>query len=171
MPDAYMRRTEVRIERVFNAPVEEVYRAWVEPDDLKHWIWASLGHEVWAELDLRVGGAYRIYSHTQGGRHQGDDWSGMCGVFLDVIPNEQLTYTLHWDANVGYNQDGKLALDEVVRVTFHAVGNTTRVDYCHLGLPDDGLSANGHRQGVEESFDYLARLLETRRPVAPSEAV
>ena len=157
--DDYLKRTEVRIDRVFDAPPARVYGAFTDPEILSRWVWAGLGDEVWAESDLRVGGAYRVYSKVDGGRHQGDGWSGMCGLFVDVVPNEKLTYTLHWDADVGYNGSDQMALDEVVSVTFAADGTGTRMSFVHMGIPDDGQSEPTHRAGIDQSFDMLAELL------------
>ena len=50
----------LRIERTFDAPVERVFRAWSDPGELSRWAWGSIGHDVTADVDLRVGGGYRI---------------------------------------------------------------------------------------------------------------
>lgn len=98
--DDYLKRTEVLIERNFDAPPERAFRAWTEPRTMARWMWAGLGDEPWAECDLRVGGAYRVYTKFDGGRHQGAGWSGMCGLFVEIVPNEKLIDTVHWDADV-----------------------------------------------------------------------
>lgn len=157
--DSYLKRATVRIERVFDAPPDRVFGAWTKPDLVSRWIWASLGQDVWAELDVRVGGAFRIYSRCAGGQHQGEGWSGMCGLYVELDPGRKLVHTLHWDANVGYNQAGRLALDEVVSVTFTPEGDGTRIVLEHMGIPDDGVSAPTHRVGIEESLDMLAAVL------------
>ncbi len=133
-----------------------MFAAWTDPADLARWIWASLGKNVWAEVDLRMGGAYRIYSQVKGGTHQGEDWSGMCGIYTDVEPARRLAFTLHWDADVGYNAAGALTLDEAMIVTFAPDGDGTRMTFTHVGIPDDGQSVQAHRAGVAESFDMLA---------------
>lgn len=159
MTDGYLQRAEVRIQRTFDAPVERVFRAWTVPEEMSRWMWASLGSEVWAEVDLRVGGAYRVYTHAEGGRHQGEGWSGMCGIYVEIVADRKLVYTQHWDADVGYNHEGMLALDEVISVTMTPGGDTTRVEFVQLGIPDDGRSAAGHDAGVSEGLDLLATLL------------
>ena len=159
MTDDYLKRTEARIERVFDALPPRVFRAFTDPALMCRWMWASLSKDVWAESDLRVGGAYRVYTRHKGGKHQGPDWSGMCGVFVEVVSDARLVYTLHWDADVGYNASDCLALDEVVAVTFTPDGDRTRITFVHMGIPDDGQSAPTHHAGVNESFDMLATLL------------
>ena len=159
MTDEYRNRTEVRIERIFEASAARVFHAWTTPEEMSRWMWASLGRDVWAEADLRVGGAYRVYSRAAGGKHQGDGWSGMCGIYVEIVPDCKLVYSQHWDADVGYNQEGMLALDEVISVTMTPVGDATRVEFVQLGIPDDRQSAAAHEMGVSESFDMLDQLL------------
>jgi uncharacterized protein YndB with AHSA1/START domain len=154
-----MKRTSFTLERTFDAPVARVYEAWTEPKDLARWLWASLGKDAWAEVDLRAGGAYRVYTNFPGGRHRGEGWSGMCGIYVDVQPGRRLAFTLHWDADVGYNTPDALTLDEVVVVDFEGDGDKTHLTMRHLGIPDDGKSALTHKQGVAESLDMLAALL------------
>jgi uncharacterized protein YndB with AHSA1/START domain len=156
-----VRRTDVRIERHFHASPERVFEAWTDPEQTARWMWASLGKDAWAESDLRAGGAYRIYTHFDGGRHQGVGWSGMCGLYVEIVPNQKLVYTVHWDADVGYNQSDDLVLDEVVSVTFSPDGEGTRVTLVHIGIPDDGHSAPTHKLGIEQSLDMLADHLES----------
>ena len=157
--DMYMKRTQFTLERTYAAPPERVYKAWIDPDDLARWIWASLGKNVWSELDLRVGGAYRIYSEIEGGRHRGEGWSGMCGLYVEVEPARRLAFTLHWDADVGYNAPDALTLDELVTVTFAAQGDGTRMTMTHFGIPDDGQSVMAHEQGMAQALDMLGVLV------------
>ena len=53
-------RVAIHAQRRFAAPPERVFHAWTEPEALKRW-WCPPG---WTaadiEVDLRVGGAYRI---------------------------------------------------------------------------------------------------------------
>ena len=156
--DGYMNRAELRIERSFPVAPSRVFEAWTDPGTMARWMWASLTRDAWAECDLRVRGVYRVYSKCDGGQHQGKGWSGMCGLFVEVEPDHKLVYTLQWDADVGYNQNGRLCLDEVVSVTMTPESGHTKVTYVHFGLPD-GASAEAHRVGIEEAFDMLAALL------------
>lgn len=157
--DKYLKRAEVRIDRRFDAPPSRVYEAWTDPELVSAWIWAGLGGEVWTESDLRVGGAYRVYTKLAGGTHQGEGWSGMCGLFVEIVPDCKLVYTVHWDADVFYNRPGNLTLDEVVTVTFTPDGDGTQMSFVHMGVPDDGGSVNEHRAGIDQSFNILATIL------------
>lgn len=156
------------LERVFAAPVERVYEAWTQPESLSAWVWGSLGEQVESSVDLRVGGLYSSYTRREG-RQEG--WTsqaggeaaagcyGMAGLYVEIVPNRRLVYTLHWDSPMGYNQMDQLIVDEVVIVDFEPEGEGTRMRFQQLGIPDDGVSAPTHATGIEETFDYLERLL------------
>jgi len=158
---SYMGRMGFTLERVLDAPVERVWRAWTDPEEFAGWIWAGMGQDPWAEVDLRVGGAYRAYTRYPGGRHGGEGWSGMCGLYVEVQPERRLVMTVHWDADVGYNRPDALTLDEILLVDLEPEGERTRLTLSHLGIPDDGKSALAHQQGVATSLDLLAVLVTT----------
>jgi len=78
------------IRRRFRCPRETLFRAWTQPEALRQW-WFPSGCVAEAiELDLRVGGAYRLCMRRDrvGGR------VSVRGHFLDgasVLPNAQAT--------------------------------------------------------------------------------
>ena len=53
--------TSLRVERTYDASPEEVFDAWTNPEVLRRW-WAvhPEGTTPIAEVDLRVGGRYRL---------------------------------------------------------------------------------------------------------------
>jgi uncharacterized protein YndB with AHSA1/START domain len=51
---------EVRIERVIDAPRDEVFRAWTDPDELRRWWGPGEYATRYAEIDLRPGGDYLL---------------------------------------------------------------------------------------------------------------
>lgn len=151
--------TGYEIERFFDVPASRMYEAWTKPQVMRQWMWASLGRDAWAECDARVGGTYRVYTKLAGGSHQGEGWSGMCGLYVALEPDRRIVMTLHWDADVGYNTPDRLSLDEIMIITLAREGSGTRLRFSHLGIPDDGVSAPTHRAGVEQSFDMLEEIL------------
>lgn len=151
--------TEMQIVRMFDAPIERIYRAFTEPSDLARWIWGAEVKNAVAEVDLRVGGAYSIYIDNPWQEQDGRERAGMLGLFVVVQPDRRLVYTLHWDADVVYNRGDAVVPDEVVDVTFESEGPGTRVVFRHMGIPDDGHAAPEHKRAVESTFDVLAALL------------
>ena len=153
--------TQVLACRRFDAAVSRLWRAFTDPLDMAAWMWAGYARNCVAEKDLRVGGRYSVYTDsnaTDDGWHT--DRIGRLGMYVEIVPEERLVYTLHWDAPVGYNQQGGIVTDEVMVVTFEADGDGTVIQLRHLGIPDDGVSAVEHGKALAHEFDYLARLVE-----------
>lgn len=153
--------TQVCALRRFEAPVERLWRAFTDPGDMAAWMWAGFAENCVAESDLRVGGGYSVYTDSNA---IADGWPtdriGRLGVYVEIVPEEQLAYTLHWDAPVGYNQNGDVVTDEAMLVTFRPHGDETIVELRHVGIPDDGISAVEHGKALASEFDHLARLVE-----------
>jgi uncharacterized protein YndB with AHSA1/START domain len=98
---------EVRIERTFQASIEDVFDAWTSPEVMRRWLhpapdWGTPE----AEVDLRVGGSVRVVMRRPDGsqaRAQGHytlidrpNHLVMTWVFDDDLSNEQileLTFT------------------------------------------------------------------------------
>ncbi len=63
---------KITIETIVNAPVEDVWRAWTTPDDIKQWNTAS---EDWrttrASVDLRAGGSFSSRMEAKDGSMDG----------------------------------------------------------------------------------------------------
>src|SRR5262245_41892495 len=82
----------VQLKRVLPAPPRVVFSAQVEPDLLARW-WGPAGFSAPSiELDLRVGGSYRIAM-------QPPDVAlfYLAGEFVAVEPPTTLAYTFRWE--------------------------------------------------------------------------
>lgn len=153
--------TLVSVSRRFAARPARMWQAFTDPKDMARWMWASHTKNCVAASDLRIGGSYSVYTDsnaTKDGWHS--DRVGRLGVYADIISGVRLVYTLHWDAPVGYNQQGTPPPDELMVVSFEYAGSGTLIEIEHHGVPDDGVSAPGHELGLNEELDTLARLVE-----------
>jgi uncharacterized protein YndB with AHSA1/START domain len=92
---------QVRIERTFTAPAEEVFDAWTSPEVMRRWFHVARDWETpEAEVDLRVGGRVRIVMRRPDGT-EASAWGEyrlidrphrlvMAWTFYDDPANEQL---------------------------------------------------------------------------------
>lgn len=80
--------TEILITREFNAPKHLVYKAWTTPELVKRWWNAGRGEVVTADIDLRVGGAWRWVMIANGGFEV-----GFHGEYREIVPNEKIVST------------------------------------------------------------------------------
>ena len=80
----------ISITRVFNAPREEVWRAWTEPERIAQW-WGKRGWSTpvsSVELDVRPGGVFRLNSiNDEDGREMPMD-----AVYTEVVKPERLAF-------------------------------------------------------------------------------
>ena len=141
--------SSLKLTRFFKVPRARVFQAWTDPEELKKW-W-QLGHD-WkltvAEVDLRVGGKYRIgLSSTQNAsKHQ------VTGTFREISVPERLVYT--WNV-----EDPRSKSEEsLVTVEFLDKGASTEVVLKH-----DRLAARESRQNTYDGWltvlEGLSRLL------------
>jgi uncharacterized protein YndB with AHSA1/START domain/quercetin dioxygenase-like cupin family protein len=153
-----------RIERIFNAPHDRVWRAFTEPALLAQW-WGR-GHPLTVErFQLEKGGHWRFVEHSDHGHH------GFEGRFAEVEPPHRLAQTFEWDGMPGH-----VMLDDT---TFEDLGDgrTKLVSISTAMAVEDlqGMLASGMEEGMNASYAALDRVLEalatgTAPRPAPSEA-
>jgi uncharacterized protein YndB with AHSA1/START domain len=123
MPDAQRDELELKISRRIHAPQQVVFDAWTTVESVKEWMCPERGSVSFVELDVRVGGAFRI--------HMGSDGTEMVhtGVYHEVLPPEKLVFT--WVSEHTHYQAS------LVTVEFRAQGDTTELVLTQRRLPDE----------------------------------
>lgn len=149
-----MALTQYVIERVFSAPPAALYRAFTDPSLFAKWVWGSFGKDVRAEIDLTINGLIHV-SDTDGKQRV----PLFRGIFLVIEQDARLTYTLHWDGDVGYNRGDNKPVDEVLVLDFLPHDDGCQLRYRHMGIPDDGVSAPEHERSVRVTLDHLEEVL------------
>lgn len=136
---------EIEMRRQLPVTPQRAFAAWTDPDEMRQW-WGPRGvHCVAVELDLRVGGAYRI-----GNELPDKSVLWIDGVFEVVdIPN-RLEYT--WSTS----RDG--ASIERVSVRFEANDAGTEIVIRHSRIPTETL-VDDHRHGWQGCLAGLAEHL------------
>lgn len=139
----------VRVERTFEAPAEAVFDAWTNPEVLRRWWKANPAwSEPSAEIDLRVGGGYRLSMHDP----DAGEVHTVFGEYREIARPERLVYSWTWEGTGPY-----AGHESLVAVTFNADdgGARTTVVIEHTGLLDQ-TSCDAHERGwngVLDSFD------------------
>jgi uncharacterized protein YndB with AHSA1/START domain len=136
----------------FEAPREEVFRAWTNPEQVRKW-WAPPGLEAGPiEIDLRPGGSYRLTLLPPAGEPM-----EASGVYHEVDPPARLVYSWAWR---GGEFDG--LADSIVTVEFRELGvGATEVVVVHEQLPPE--AARAHDEGWRGCFERLAPLVSLRK--------
>jgi uncharacterized protein YndB with AHSA1/START domain len=81
---------EIRIERVFDAPRERVWRAFTDPRLVAQW-WGRGNRLVIERMEVERGGHWRYVEHGPDGVH------GFEGRYREVAPPERLVQTFGWE--------------------------------------------------------------------------
>jgi len=78
---------KITVETTVNAPIEDIWRAWTTPEDIKQWNAASDDwHTTAASLDLRAGGAFSFRMEAKDGSFGFD----FAGTYTEVIPQRRI---------------------------------------------------------------------------------
>jgi uncharacterized protein YndB with AHSA1/START domain len=140
---------EVLITRIFDAPREQVFRAWTDPDDVAAWY----GPEHMdtprekIHIDLRVGGRYEL---TMVQRDGGGEFA-IGYEILELVEPELIVLRSDPMPQAGMHEG------TLLRVEFHDHGAKTRMTLSDGPYPAAG---RGHAEaGWNAAFDKLAALV------------
>ena len=143
---------EIRIERIFNAPRDRVWKAFTDPTLVARW-WGRGNKLVVEKMEVKRGGHWRYVEHSDEGMH------GFEGRYREVTPPERLEYTFEWDGMPGH-----VAVDTM---TLHDLGDgRTRIEVTslfHTVEDRDGMIQSGMEGGLNESYAALDRVLKAMR--------
>jgi uncharacterized protein YndB with AHSA1/START domain len=145
--------TTLRLRRTFDAPAADVFDAWTNPEVLRRW-WVA--NPAWrtpvAEVDLRVGGAYRLSMEDP----DAGTFHTVRGEYREVLRPTRLVYSWCWEEG-----GGQTAHVSTVTVDFVEEGERTTVvlEHSDLESPD---SRDRHASGWEGCLEMLqTRIFDT----------
>ena len=142
----------IRLHRVFKAPPERVYRAFLDPDALAKWMAPHGFTGKVHHMDVRVGGSYRM-SFTNFSNGQTHAFGG---EYTELVPNQRIRYTDKFE-NPG--------LPGVIEMSIElaAVSVGTEVQIVQAGVPEV-IPAEACYLGWQESLELFAKLVEAEIP-------
>jgi uncharacterized protein YndB with AHSA1/START domain len=138
----------LHLESLQPMPPALVFRACTEPELLAKW-WGPVGFTAPSiEMDLRVGGSYRIAMQPPDG-----ELFYLAGEFREVDPPARLAYTFRWEDPDPEDQE------TVVTLSFGDLGESTRL------VLDQGPFATEARRTLHKAgwTDGFVRLREALR--------
>ncbi len=154
---SFKHKDAVIITRTFDAPRENVWIAWTEPELLKRWWGPKKFTAPASTIDLRRGGTYL---HCMRGPDGRDYWS--TGTYREIKAPELLVASDSFADEKGnkvpashYGIPGAWPDEQLVTVTLKDAGGKTRMTLTHEGIPA-GPMRELCALGWNESFDKLA---------------
>ncbi len=134
---------KITVEATIAAPIENVWRAWITPEDIKSWNAASDDwHTTAASVDLRVGGAFCSRMEAKDGSFGFD----FAGTYTKILPHERI------ECEFG----GRLLVVEFIRT---ANGVTVRETFD----AESTHSMEQQKAGWQAILDRFARHCEANR--------
>jgi uncharacterized protein YndB with AHSA1/START domain len=140
---------QIVITRSFDAPREQVYKAFTDPDAVARW-WGQRDNETLVdELEARPGGRWRFVQRSGDGNEH-----GFHGVYHEATAPERIVYTFEYEGMPGHvlletitleEQDGKTHMTD--SSVFQSVADR------------DGMLQSGMESGAAESMDRLDEYL------------
>jgi uncharacterized protein YndB with AHSA1/START domain len=136
-------KPSLTLKRRLKAPPAQVFSAWTDPEKLIRWIGPSdtIANSARAELDVRVGGRYRISFKTENG-----EYHEVHGVYREVAPPSRLVFTWAWHSTP--------ERESLVVLTIAEDGDGTMLTLHHEQFFDEQ-ARDGHRRGWTGTLDRL----------------
>jgi len=141
----------LKLERIIRAPVEEVFDAFVVPEQFATW-WGPEGCTIPDySMDVRPGGRWRtVMLLPDGNRPE------VSGVYREIEKNKRLVFTWAWK-----QEDGSRGHETVVTITFEPAGKNTKLTLEQAVFAEVAHRDN-HRKGWESSINSLEQYLVGR---------
>lgn len=137
---------KLSLKRTFAASREKLFQAWTDPAEIKKWFHVG---EDWTtplcEIDLRVGGAYRIGMQPP----DRDTPYVVHGVFREVKSPEKLMFTWSWEGEPH---------EMLVTVVFRDLGDKTEIELTHERFPN-ATERDKHAEGWTGCLQQLDKLV------------
>jgi uncharacterized protein YndB with AHSA1/START domain len=129
--------------RTIRASAARLFAAWTEPEQLLAWWGPRPVTCSAAEVDLRVGGRYRIVNALPDGTSLAIE-----GEFREIVRPSKLVYT--WRMRDGTEESS------LVTVHFEGHGDATEVTIVHEQIPSEPVRVS-HEKGWNGCLDGLVR--------------
>jgi uncharacterized protein YndB with AHSA1/START domain len=143
----------IRVERIFDATRDRVWRAYTEPELLAQW-WGRGNKLDIEKMEVRRVGHRRVVEHTPSGTREGFE-----GRYREVTPQDRIIRTFEWDGMPGHT------ILETVEFTDLGDGRTRIVATALCFTPEerDGMLQSGMEGGMAQSYAALDRVLAGMR--------
>jgi len=139
---------QILITREFEAPRHLVWEAWTNPELVKRWWHANRGEMTIAEIDFRVGGAWRWVMVTPDGFEV-----AFHGEYREIVPHERIVSTEVYEGFPEGEAVNTLTLTEVDgRTTLEILVQHENKDH------RDGHINSGMEAGMQDAMDLMEQV-------------
>jgi uncharacterized protein YndB with AHSA1/START domain len=151
-------KLDLVLEREVDVPPELVWKAWTTPELLKQWFTPKPYETPECEIDLRPGGAFRTVMRSP----EGDEFDNT-GCYLEIVPNEKLSWTsaLEADFRPTGAGSGDMPMTAMIELQSNGSGGT-RYRAMAIHLDEAGRKQHeemGFQDGWGAALDQLVELM------------
>ena len=158
-----VKKEDLVVTRIIDAPLELVWKAWTEPEHVKRW-WGPKDYtSPSCKIDLREGGQYIFCMRAP--KEQGGQDSYTSGIYQKIVPMQRLEFTQGLSdkdgnridpAQVGMPPDFPKELRTVI--VFKAKGNMTELTITEYSWTVSQMYVYSYA-GLQQTIDKLAAIL------------
>jgi uncharacterized protein YndB with AHSA1/START domain len=144
---SFAAKPSLTLKRRLNARPEKVYAAWTDPEKLAQW-WGptgTLADSVRAEMDVRVGGRFRVSFKTGDG-----EYHEVGGAYREVVPNQRLVFSWAWHSTP--------ERESLVTISLRGESDGTLLTLHHEQFFDQA-ARDGHERGWTGTLERLEKYL------------
>jgi len=146
---------EVVLEREFDAPRNLVFEAFSKPEHVGRW-WGQAGSTMsTCEMDFRPGGAWRFVEQAADGNEY-----GFHGEYREIVRPDRIVWTFEWEGLPGHISVDTLVFQEIEQAERRRTRITSTTVFASVE-DRDGMVQSGMAQGASESYERLAKYLQT----------
>jgi uncharacterized protein YndB with AHSA1/START domain len=150
-------KKELTLERTYDAPVDLVFKAWMDPKLIAQW-WGPQGFTApVCEVDATVGGKINIVMEDSAGLIAKGSKYPMTGEFKEIDTPKKIVFTSSAIMN------DKPILENLVTVTFDEIDGKTKM-IVHIvvtkATPEAEMPLQGMEMGWNQQLDKLGEFLK-----------
>src|SRR5579859_2856210 len=141
---------ELKLERIVDAPVARVWKAWEDPKQIVKWF-APRPYTLSVErMELQTGGSFSMAMHApDGNKHS------FSGVYPEIVPLSKIVWTGEFPGDPKDNMR--------TEITFEDMGQRTRIKVHQVFYkitPINEMPTKGAQQGWTMTLNQLAEICE-----------
>jgi uncharacterized protein YndB with AHSA1/START domain len=157
-----VKKRDLVVTRIFDRPIEQVWKAWVDPKQVMRW-WGPTGFtSPIARMDFREGGTSLVCMRSPDGHDFYNTWT-----YRKIVPMQHIEFILNFadkdgnkidPAQIGLPADIPQEVQHVV--TFKALGeNKTAMTVTECGYTSDQ-TLDLSKVGLEQCLDKMSESLK-----------
>ena len=141
-----MENIALETKKTFDAPLEKVWKAWAEPEQLSEWFSPETMKTIVDKMEFKEGGNYRIIMQNS----EGKDHVAV-GTYKKISPMNELVFTWKWE--------GSEDEDTLITLQLAEIDSGTEMNFKHERF-DTEKARDMHNEGWISTFKKLSTLLK-----------